>query len=93
VLEDIHEWNFVGKGVSRAEGRDSITRKLCLYLLNPAGNLREDCVGVGANHPHHADDDDQNHGEHNRVLSYVLSLYFAPNALKKQTNSGAHRVT
>jgi len=58
--------------------------------LNPTGNLRENCVGIGANQPDHADDNHENDGKHDRVLGYILSLYFTPNALQKKSGPGAH---
>jgi len=50
-------------------------------LRDLASDLRERGVGVTADQPHCADDDDQDHGQHDGVLGDVLSLLIAPEKL------------
>jgi hypothetical protein len=42
--------------------------------LDGAGHLREDSASVRANHSYSADDNHEDHCEHDRVFGYVLSL-------------------
>src|SRR5579863_9388915 len=47
-------------------------------LLQRAADLREDAAGVGADQADGTDDDDEDHGEHDRVFGDVLTLLVAP---------------
>jgi len=51
-------------------------------LLNRALNLGEDVVGVAADQAHRTDDDHQNHGQHDGVFRYVLTILFDPKLTK-----------
>lgn len=43
-------------------------------LLNFAADLRENSVGVGANHSYHADHNHENDHQHDRVFGDILSF-------------------
>src|ERR1700722_868637 len=49
---------------------------LCWWLLNAAGNRRENVVGIGPNQPDGPHHDHQNHGQHHRIFGDILTLLF-----------------
>jgi hypothetical protein len=48
------------------------------WLLDGAADLREDVVGVGADQTDRAHDDDEDHGQHDRVFGDVLTFFVGP---------------
>jgi hypothetical protein len=56
-------------------------------LLNSTGRLREDCVGVRTNQPYCADYDDEDHSQHDGVLSDVLALIVRPELVNEATHN------
>src|SRR6202044_1048831 len=48
----------------------------CWWLLNAAGNRRENVVGVGPNQPDRSHHDHQNNGQHHRIFGNILTLLF-----------------
>lgn len=47
-------------------------------LLDGAGHVRENVVGVGADEADRANDDHENDGQHHGVLGDVLALFVSP---------------
>src|ERR1700722_17200117 len=47
-------------------------------LLNGTGDTGENVVGVGADQANSSNYNDQNHGQHNRILGDVLSALILP---------------
>ena len=49
-----------------------------LVLLDGAADLREDVAGVRTDEAHGADDDDEDHCQHDRVFGDVLTGFIGP---------------
>src|SRR5580698_6201464 len=79
-----HEILETCAGVARQAARPQISTSIpCWELLNRAANVRENVVGVRADEPDRSHHDHQNHSQHHRVLSDVLTALITPKVLQK----------
>ena len=61
-------------------------------LLNTARHGREHVVGIRSDQPNRAHDDNQNHGQHDRVFRNILSLLISQQLLKKLTHPSTSQI-
>src|SRR5215472_16648213 len=62
-----------------------IARTKVEQLLNRAAHLREDSNRIRANRAHHTNYNDQDHCQHDRVLSHILTFCVRPKLFEQRT--------